>query len=164
MGGQHARDTDRERQNRMSKLTLVCPTCSLKVRSLTAADIPATGVRCRCGVRLHAESLKKPAKRIHAHTPQHGPGTELKKLLAELGVTSFKDCGCNDKAAQMNRWGVEGCRANFDTIRDWLADAQASAGWATKITAAVKAAVSGLPINLSDIPGSLVRIAIERTS
>jgi len=60
-----------------NKLTLVCRACSLKVRNLTAAEIPERGVRCRCGERLHADSLKKPA-RIRAHMSQHGPGTELR--------------------------------------------------------------------------------------
>jgi hypothetical protein len=125
-------------------------------------------LKAQCAVAPQPPSL---VQRIRATAPApdtpaipNGPGTELKKLLAELGVTGFKGCGCNDKAAQMNRWGVEGCLANFDTIRDWISEAQAAAGWATKITAAVKAAVSGLPINPADIAGSLVRIAIERVS
>jgi len=96
---------------------------------------------------------------------ERGPGTQLKLLLQELGVTSFAGCGCDDKVSQMNRWGVEGCRENFDTIRGWIADAQAKASWSTKIAATIAAASTGIAreINPVDIAGSLVRIAIERT-
>lgn len=101
-----------------------------------------------------------------AAPPSRGPGTELKALLAELGITDFAGCGCDTKAARMNRWGVEGCRENFETIRGWIAEAQAKAGWSTTIIAAIAAAKSGvaLQINPVDIVGSLVRIAIQRAA
>lgn len=93
-----------------------------------------------------------------------GPGTQLKNLLAELGIKDFAGCGCASKMRRMNRWGVEKCREKFATIRGWLVEAQAKAGWQTTITAAAKAATSGLAMQIDplDIPGSLVRIAIER--
>lgn len=109
----------------------------------------AEGAELDCGRRARARN-RLPLRR------------ELKKLLTELGVTNFKGCGCNDKAAQMNRWGVDGCRENFDTIRGWITEAQAATGWATTISVALKAAVSGLAINPTEIAGILVRIAIER--
>jgi hypothetical protein len=52
--------------------------------------------------------------------PTHGPGTELKKLLARVGITAAPDCACNDRAAEMDRQGVEWCEANLDTIVGWL--------------------------------------------
>lgn len=148
------------------KLTLVCRKCSLKVRSLTADDVPERGIRCRCGERLFSDSLKKPAERIRPHTPAEGPGSELKKLLAEMGVTNFTGCNCDAKAAQMNRWGVDGCRDRLDQIRGWIAEAQAKASWTDTITAAAKAAASGLALQIDplDIAGSLVRIAIDRAA
>mgnify|MGYP006931609776 CR=1 FL=1 len=97
-------------------------------------------------------------------TSTTGPGTELKKLLTELGISSFNGCSCNERAAQMNRWGVEGCREHFDIIRCWIVDAQEKAGWATTITATIAATVNGLALRIdpTDVAGSLVRIAIER--
>ena len=53
-------------------------------------------------------------------TPTHGPGTELKKLLAKVGIVSSPDCTCNARAAEMDRQGVEWCEANIDTIVGWL--------------------------------------------
>ena len=48
--------------------------------------------------------------------PTHGPGAELKKLLARVGITASPDCSCNARAAEMDRQGVEWCEANIDTI------------------------------------------------
>jgi hypothetical protein len=91
-----------------------------------------------------------------------GPGTALKRLLSELGVTDFAGCGCDGKAKQMNDWGVTGCREHFAEIRTWLIEAQAKASWFDKARAGINAALIGLPIDPTDVAGSLVRLAIER--
>ena len=52
--------------------------------------------------------------------PTHGPGTELKALLARVGIVAAPDCSCNARAAEMDRQGVEWCEANLDTIVGWL--------------------------------------------
>jgi hypothetical protein len=70
-------------------------------------------------------------RRIYPHDPEWsdyigqpaGPGSELKRLLEEMGVMMPPDCDCSDRAAQMDAWGVEGCRANRDTIVGWLREA-----------------------------------------
>jgi len=63
----------------------------------------------------------------------HGPGTELKKLLAgwPFYITSTPDCSCNAHAAEMNYrehqepgW----CAANVDTILAWLREQAAARG------------------------------------
>jgi hypothetical protein len=61
-------------------------------------------------------------------TPTHGPGTELKKLLAKVGITAAPDCACNARAAEMDRQGVEWCEANIDTIVGWLREQAAARG------------------------------------
>jgi hypothetical protein len=53
----------------------------------------------------------------------HGPGTELKKLLARVGIIATPDCSCNARAAEMDRREQETpgwCEANLDTIVGWL--------------------------------------------
>lgn len=52
-----------------------------------------------------------------------GPGTELKKLLATVGITATPNCPCNARAVQMDEnesrepgW----CESNIDTIVGWL--------------------------------------------
>jgi hypothetical protein len=58
----------------------------------------------------------------------HGPGAELKKLLATVGITAAPDCSCNARAAEMDRQGVEWCEANIDTIVGWLREQAESRG------------------------------------
>ncbi len=43
--------------------------------------------------------------------PPHGPGTELKKLLAgwPFRITASPDCSCNQVANEMDAWGVDEC-------------------------------------------------------
>jgi hypothetical protein len=60
--------------------------------------------------------------------PTGGPGTELKKLLARVGIVATPDCSCNAKAAEMDRQGVEWCEANLDTIVGWLREQAHSRG------------------------------------
>jgi hypothetical protein len=49
-----------------------------------------------------------------------GPGTELKKLLATVGITATPNCSCNARAAEMDRQGCDWCEANIDTVVGWL--------------------------------------------
>jgi len=75
---------------------------------------PIAGLRRECGRAVHREVLPSQSP------PSHGPGTELKKLLARVGITATPDCSCNARAAEMDRQGVEWCEANLDTIVGWL--------------------------------------------
>jgi len=52
--------------------------------------------------------------------PTSGPGTELKKLLALVGITSVPGCQCNSRAKKMDRMGCQWCTENIETIVDWL--------------------------------------------
>lgn len=54
------------------------------------------------------------------YAPEHGPGTELKKLLAMVGIQSTQSCRCNRRAEYMNQMGCQWCRDNIETIVDWL--------------------------------------------
>ena len=55
--------------------------------------------------------------------PTHGPGTELKKLLAKVGIVATATCSCNSRARRMDEnearepgW----CAAHEDEILGWL--------------------------------------------
>jgi hypothetical protein len=99
-----------------------------------------------------------------ATAPTSGPGTELKALLGELGFSARSGCGCDDKARQMDAWGVAGCQARRTEILDWLRAEQAKRKWSERWAAAVNAVRTGLALRLNPIdpaPG-LLDIAIER--
>jgi hypothetical protein len=49
-----------------------------------------------------------------------GAGTQLKKLLAKVGITSTENCSCNARARIMNDNGIEWCEQNTNEIVGWL--------------------------------------------
>jgi len=51
---------------------------------------------------------------------ESGVGTELKKLLKTIGITSSPTCACNARAKTMNENGIQWCEDNKNTILVWL--------------------------------------------
>lgn len=51
---------------------------------------------------------------------EYGVGSELKKMLSMIGITSTPNCSCNAKAKHMNDKGIDWCKDNKDLIVDWL--------------------------------------------
>lgn len=94
-----------------------------------------------------------------------GPGTELKTLLASIGLTP-QGCRCETRVAQMNQWGIEGCRqpANREAIINWLRTEEKKRGWGERLKAGLLTITTGLIAELSptDHLGSLVDVAISR--
>lgn len=78
-----------------------------------------------------------PETPVTAWAPGYGPGTELKKMLASIGINPAPSCDCNKKALQMDVWGVEGCRKEFDTIVKWMNEGAPKWGWEAPIKAAI---------------------------
>ncbi len=52
--------------------------------------------------------------------PTRGPGNELKKLLATVGITATPDCSCNARARTMDGRGCDWCEEHIDEIVGWL--------------------------------------------
>jgi hypothetical protein len=54
--------------------------------------------------------------------PSHGPGTELKKLLAAwpFRIVAKPTCSCNAKARAMDAKGCDWVEANEETVVGWL--------------------------------------------
>jgi hypothetical protein len=48
--------------------------------------------------------------------PTSGPGTELKKMLATIGIHATPTCKCNKMAKQMDVWGWEESLNHIDEI------------------------------------------------
>lgn len=57
---------------------------------------------------------------VKVGAPARGPGTELKKLLARVGITAAESCGCSAKAKIMDSRGCDWCEANVGVIVGWL--------------------------------------------
>lgn len=58
----------------------------------------------------------------------HGVGTELKKLLASVGLVPVPNCKCLERAAQMDRAGIAWNEENVATIVGWLGEEAAARG------------------------------------
>ena len=57
--------------------------------------------------------------------PTSGPGTELKKLLKKIGITTKPGCACNKRAQYMDKMGPDWCDQNMDQIVGWLKEEHA---------------------------------------
>jgi len=68
----------------------------------------------------HAKPGFEPPQPEPPAPPPHGPGTELKKLLATVGIAATPNCSCNARAAEMDRQGADWCEENIETIVGWL--------------------------------------------
>lgn len=66
----------------------------------------------------HAAYPREP--KVLRQRPAAGPGTELKKLLARVGITATPTCSCNARARTMDANGCEWCEANIGQIVGWL--------------------------------------------
>lgn len=93
-----------------------------------------------------------------------GPGTELKKLFALLGIKDRPGCGCADMMRQMNEWGVEGCQIHRSEILAWLAKNAKKYGWRDRVRAALRVRSIGVEINVRAPMTSLFEEALRRSA
>lgn len=67
------------------------------------------------GSKIYSECQKtQPTPR--PEVPTEGPGTELKKLIKELGFDESLGCGCAAEVARMNSLGPARCREQIESI------------------------------------------------
>jgi hypothetical protein len=62
-----------------------------------------------------AKPKNQPAK---PDSPTSGPGTELKALLATIGIVASPTCKCNAMARRMDQWGPDESLAHMEEIVD----------------------------------------------
>jgi hypothetical protein len=94
---------------------------------------------------------------------KEGPGTELKVLLASLGLTAG-GCQCDAHAQKMNNWGTEGCKEHKEEILSWLRAEQKKRGWRDFLLAGRNALLTGLvtKVKILDPAPGLLEEAIRR--
>lgn len=106
-----------------------------------------------CGVRLPIEAVEgvaniysecrktEPSPEL-PRPPDEGPGTELKKLLKELGFDESVGCGCAAEVARMNALGPRLCLEQIDSIAEKLeANAKLQSWWALAKAGAIAASM-----------------------
>lgn len=123
-----------------------------------------TGPLGKPGVVQKSKTLDESPVSVNViEAPAKGPGTELKALLAKIGINPKPTCPCNDTMKWMNQLGVEGCRTERMAIVNKLKAAAKNYSWTETINAASRAVVSGLAFSLNPLnpfPG-LVEEAIR---
>lgn len=62
------------------------------------------------------------SNKVSEKVPTHGPGTEMKALLARIGIVSSPTCSCNKRAKIMDEKGCDWCEEHIDEIDGWLAE------------------------------------------
>lgn len=95
-----------------------------------------------------------------------GPGTELKAILATVGIVGNLGCSCKAMANRMNRWGAQGCQERLPEIVTKLRINAEKLGWLEMMKARGLAFSTGLAFQidwLDPIP-SLVEEAIRRAT
>ena len=92
------------------------------------------------------------------------PGTELKKLLATLGLEDVAGCSCGDRMRMMDAWGPKGCLDRKQEILGWLRESAKKTTTGAYLTAARKVLTSGLAFKLDPFNAveSLLDEAIRR--
>lgn len=113
------------------------------------------------------EDIKKmPTMTALLPSPGYGPGTEMKKILASVGIVPTEKCDCTTKAAHMDAIGVESCKIHREHIVRWLKAGSEAWGWGSLVTTGFKAIFNGLAfrINPADPFGSLVDLSIRNAT
>lgn len=90
-----------------------------------------------------------------------GPGTELKKLFADLGIVSSPTCSCNARARAMDHYGIEWCEENVDKIVGWLKEEHEKQSKARTSSGIVQKIVNALPFS-EIVARKAVTTSIER--
>jgi hypothetical protein len=95
-----------------------CTVCGRQVRTKTTKAVAA----CRSEPKKPTQRQLLQAAGVAVAKPPitKGPGAELKKLLAKIGIHAAPGCSCNQRAAMMDARGVAWCEANTDEIVGWL--------------------------------------------
>jgi hypothetical protein len=90
--------------------------------TITKCDFDNDALTCpRCGATAKSRGARRICRAAKPTAgPEVGPGTELKKLLARLGIVAKPGCKCHWRAAEMDQQGPDWCAANISTITGWL--------------------------------------------
>jgi hypothetical protein len=108
---------------------------------------------------------KKASDRLQAIEQGTAPGSQLWRLLAELGIQHKPTCTCLHLAETMNQWGPAGCRLARPEIIAQMRTNAKEYGWLDVARAAAKAVSTGIAwkLDLTDVYGSLLDEAIRRS-
>lgn len=93
-----------------------------------------------------------------------GVGSQLWRMLEELGIKHNSNCECLSWAERMNKWGPQGCREQFKEITEHLKKSALSYGWINLSKTIINSSFSNLSFHLDPLHPfqSLLNEAISR--
>jgi hypothetical protein len=83
---------------------------------------------------LAKEPHPRPEKEVRPWPKGYGPGTELKAILASVGINPSPTCDCNAYMRQMDEWGISECVERHAEIVQRLREKADQWGWNNFIT------------------------------
>lgn len=83
-------------------------------------DVLSSGVVEGDFVSIHDATYDALVLKYAGYKRPCGPGCQLKRLLAKLGLTAAPGCKCEERAATMDVWGEDECVRRMDEIVGWL--------------------------------------------
>ena len=113
--------------------------------------------RCR-SYENGAEEPQRPDLKSCSVAP---PGAQLHAILISIGLIESTGCHCDERAAEMNAWGPDGCREHREEIIGWLKESAGKLSIAQQAKAFVMLAAE-TRWNPLDPFGSIVDEAIRR--
>jgi len=87
----------------------------------------------RCRVCRRVLTTRRNDLPIHARCSGRprpiGPGTQLHRLIALLGIKPIVGCLCRRRKVYMDQWGSRGCLWHIRTIAGWMREEAARRGY-----------------------------------
>ena len=116
----------------------------------------------RCAQVATVPSDKASVVAMQCLVTSYGPGSELTKIIAALGVEPIGGCSCTHLAVRMDNLGVSGCIEQRESLIAEMRQNYAKYSWLDVIKAAPNAiGLIGSVNPLDPVPG-LINAAIER--
>ena len=107
--------------------------------------------------------VEKKNKKLQDIINGSGVGSQLWKLLSNIGIKHTTSCSCLEWAERMNLWGPELCDKNRAQIIEHMKNSAKNYGWGDIGIAVIKAVTNSIAFRLSilDPYGSLLDEAIR---
>ncbi len=141
-------------------MIVTCPRCRKVTLPMKESEFPFQCVKS-CGfVAATPAEMDSGTGHVALAPPRSGVGTELTAIFKELGIKPTSSCNCNQLAANMDKWGVEGCRGEHRSLLLCsLQKAYGAADWKQKVSAGFAAIAKGLPLTLEGVLDEGIRRA-----
>lgn len=93
-----------------------------------------------------------------------GVGTQVKRVLVELGVYASSGCNCEEKAYEWDKNGIEWCEANKELLIQALREKQNKLGWVESLLLKASAVFSKIAwtLDIQDPATGIIEEAIKR--